>query len=130
MAIFQRALNSCSGHFIVKPARLHFARTARALTGRYIASCPNFQPRAHAGLTGLTRHFRLKILAASCSSHFFGQDKRTPGACRSISKTGKAFKVVKCHVTAARVSARIARTDARSVTRPIFTQNGVSCLTD
>ena len=31
---------------VVKPARLHFAREA---------SCPNFQPRAHAGLTGLTR---------------------------------------------------------------------------
>ena len=61
-------------------------------------------------------HFGLKILAASCSSHFFGQDKRITGACRSISNTGEAFKVVKCHVTAARVSARIARTDARSVT--------------
>ena len=39
MAIFQRALKLCSGHF------------------------------------------RLKILAASCFSHFFGQDNRTPGAC-------------------------------------------------
>ena len=46
---------------IVKPARLHFARTARAL--RSEASCPNFEvscprpnfePRAHARLTGLT----------------------------------------------------------------------------
>ena len=36
---------------------LHFARTARALTGRE-ASCPNFQPRAHAGLTGLTIKIR------------------------------------------------------------------------
>ena len=35
---------------LVKPARLHFARTARALH----ASCPNFEPRAHARLTGLT----------------------------------------------------------------------------
>ena len=38
------------------PARLHFARP----TGRYIhvseASCPNFEPRAHARLTGLTIH--------------------------------------------------------------------------
>ena len=33
---------------VVKPARLHFARTARE------ASCPNFEPRAHARLTGLT----------------------------------------------------------------------------
>ena len=42
---------------VVKPARLHFARTARALTGRCVseASCPNFQPRAHAGLTSLTK---------------------------------------------------------------------------
>ena len=43
---------------IVKPARLHFARTARALRdATYVseASCPNFEPRAHARLTGLTR---------------------------------------------------------------------------
>ena len=42
---------------VVKPARLHFARTARALrdaTLRSEASCPNFEPRAHARLTGLT----------------------------------------------------------------------------
>ena len=77
-------------------------------------------------LKSCSGHLRLKILAASCFSHFFGQDKRT----HSFSKTGEAFKVAKCHVTAARVSARIARTDARSVTSPIFTQNGVSCLTD
>ena len=35
----------------------HFARAARALTGRYIiyeAFCPNIQPRAHARFTGLT----------------------------------------------------------------------------
>ena len=37
---------------LVKPARLHFARTACALAGRYSeakgpeAFCPNFQPRA------------------------------------------------------------------------------------
>ena len=67
-------------------------------------------------LKSCSGHFRLKILAASCSSHFFGQDERTPGACRSISKTRETFKVVRCHVTAARVSARIARTDARIVT--------------
>ena len=67
-------------------------------------------------LKSCSGHFRLKILAASCSSHFFEQDKRTPGACRSFSKTGEAFKVVKCHVTAARVSARGARIVARSVT--------------
>ena len=42
---------------IVKPARLHFARTARALRDATCvseASCPNFEPRAHARLTGLT----------------------------------------------------------------------------
>ena len=50
-------------------------------------------------LKSCSGHFRLKILAASCSSHFFGQDKRTPGACRSISKTGEVFKVVRRHVT-------------------------------
>ena len=47
--------SKCSAHIadssFVKPARLHFARAARALAGRYIqcvseASCPNFQPRA------------------------------------------------------------------------------------
>ena len=67
-------------------------------------------------LPSCSGHLRIKILAASCFSHFFGQDKRTTGACHSISNTGEAFKVMKCHVTAARVSARIARTDARSVT--------------
>ena len=36
---------------VVKPARLHFARTARAPRE---APCPNVQPRAHARLTGLT----------------------------------------------------------------------------
>ena len=46
---------------VVKPARLHFARAARALAGRYMcgqrvgeAFSPNIQPRAHARLTGLT----------------------------------------------------------------------------
>ena len=46
---------------VVKPARLHFARTARALRDATCviycvseASCPNFEPRAHARLTGLT----------------------------------------------------------------------------
>ena len=45
---------------LVKPARLHFARATRALTGRYNnmcvseAFCPNIQPRAHARFTGLT----------------------------------------------------------------------------
>ena len=42
---------------LVKPARLHFARTARALRDATCvseASCPNFEPRAHARLTGLT----------------------------------------------------------------------------
>ena len=43
---------------IVKPARLHFARAARALVGRCVseAFCPNIQPRAHARLTGLTKY--------------------------------------------------------------------------
>ena len=36
---------------VVKPARLHFARAARALSEAF---CPNIQPRAHARLTGLT----------------------------------------------------------------------------
>ena len=44
---------SLDGYEFVKPARLHFARTARALTTDE-AFCPNFQPRAHARLTGLT----------------------------------------------------------------------------
>ena len=53
---FNRCSDVASTRPFVKPARLHFARTARALTGRCVseASCPNFQPRAHAGLTGLT----------------------------------------------------------------------------
>ena len=41
---------------LVKPARLHFARTARALRDATCASealCPNVQPRAYARLTGL-----------------------------------------------------------------------------
>ena len=81
MAIFQRALKSCSGHF------------------------------------------RLKTLAASCFSHFFGQDKRTPGACHSISKTGDAILCKNRSRDAARDSARDARTDARSshVTFQYFT---------
>ena len=54
------------GKDVVKPARLHFARTARALSE---VSCPNFEPRAHARLTGLTTkmlratgHARMVIL--------------------------------------------------------------------
>ena len=42
---------------VVKPARLHFARAARDLRDATCvseASCPNFEPRAHARLTGLT----------------------------------------------------------------------------
>ena len=35
------------------PASLHFARTTRALRCVSEASCPNFEPRAHARLTGL-----------------------------------------------------------------------------
>ena len=53
------ALYSCaqlSRGSIVKPARLHFARTARALTGRYIHVCERgdlseFLAARHAGLT-------------------------------------------------------------------------------
>ena len=54
-----------TGHALVKPARLHFARTARALTGRYINMCERgvvsefSAARAHAGLTGLTSHARM-----------------------------------------------------------------------
>ena len=59
-----RARAKGSGQSIVKPARLHFARTARALTGRCVseASCPNFQPRAHAGLTGLTSQSKFLVV--------------------------------------------------------------------
>ena len=46
-------LTKKTGWTVVKPARLHFARAARALAGRE-AFCPNIQPRAHARLTGLT----------------------------------------------------------------------------
>ena len=51
---------------VVKPARLHFARTARALRDATCvseASCPNFEPRAHARLTGLTT-FQAPLVAA------------------------------------------------------------------
>ena len=64
-----RAARLQMGHNeIVKPARLHFARAARALAGRE-AFCPNIQPRAHARLTGLTitrQHYYNCHTRASC----------------------------------------------------------------
>ena len=38
-------------------------------------------------LPSCSGHFRIKILAASCSSHFFGQDKRITGVCQVQSVT-------------------------------------------
>ena len=57
MGIIHGQVSGCSDQSLVKPARLHFARTARALQDSTCvseASCPNFEPRAHARLTGLT----------------------------------------------------------------------------
>ena len=69
---------------VVKPlARLHFARmTARALRDATYseacvseASCPNFEPRAHARLTGLTRLRVVKPVRRACArGSKFGQD--------------------------------------------------------
>ena len=49
---------------VVKPARLHFA------------SCPNFQPRAHAGLTGLTTLAAVSLLLERGPLPFFTVKKR------------------------------------------------------
>ena len=62
--------------------------------------------------------------------HFFRQDKRTPGACRSISKTGDAILCKNRSRDAARVSARAARTDARSSHVTSHNFKRLSCLTD
>ena len=70
------ALAFLAACLLVKPARLHFARTARALSGRYMCdvseatcvselSCLNFQPRAHWRLTGLAIQVRKKLKRAS-----------------------------------------------------------------
>ena len=136
------ALQSCSGHnwpkiftasffraFLVKISLL--LEQSVSPVGRqtpFLAKIGLFRQKC--ALQSCSGHFRLKILAASCFSHFFGQDKRTPGACRSISKTGDAILCKNRSRDAARVSARDARTDARSshVTFQIF--KGLSCLTD
>ena len=57
---FYSYTEGASWKILVKPARLHFARTARALRDATYecvseASCPNFEPRTHARITGLTR---------------------------------------------------------------------------
>ena len=71
MPTMRHFMRTFSPNQVVKPARLHFARAARALAGRYIhthtcvgeAFCPNIQPRAHARLTGLTTNQAVLVAA-------------------------------------------------------------------
>ena len=76
------------------------------------------------------REFWIKNFGSILFLALFRQDKRTTGASRLFSKAGEAILRKKRSRDAVRVSARNARTDARSSHVTFQNFKGLSCVTD